>query len=90
MIRDREVLKLHLVLLRILKALVQVKSEKSGLIRIDQRLPHQQPPMEEEPSMLVLLVHLMLVVEVSTNNNKLLRNGRIYNWIEFTNQYHAL
>jgi hypothetical protein len=91
MIWDIEGWELHLVILRILKALVQVKAEKSGLIQIDQHLPHQQPPMEQEPSMLVLLVHLMLVVvEVSTKKNMLFRNGSTYNRIEFINQYHVL
>jgi hypothetical protein len=90
MMWGREVLELHLVLLRILTALVQVKAEKSGMIRIDQHLPHQQPPMEEEPFILVVLVHLMLEVEVFTNSNKLLRNGRGYNQVEFTSQFHAL
>jgi hypothetical protein len=58
------------VLQRILLLLFLVIVEKSVLTRLNNHLRLHQQPMEQEPSMLVLVDLLMLVINQSLNNNK--------------------
>jgi hypothetical protein len=91
MIWGREDVVLHQILRRILVPLLLRTVGQSTRIQFDNHELLLQQPMVLEQYMLVLLVHhlLLFVLELSINNNKLLRNGKCYNRIGFTNQYHV-
>jgi hypothetical protein len=91
MIRGREDVVLHQILRRILVPLLLRTVGQSARIQFDNHGLLLREPMVLEQDMLVPLVHhlLLFVLELSTNNNKLLRNGKGYNRIGFTNQYHV-